>query len=245
MAAVPVDFDFLNLWGLLLDDDETVLAGQSVTRTLTLKMVPTIAATATATLVSGGGTGIASVTLTNPGELYAAPPVVTFAGIVNEPPCDEPERAPASAVAVMEINVDDFVLIHAGSGYVTPIAVLSQGQLVPGGTPVQVTLTEVGGHITGVTIVPGGPYIIPPIVTVTDAGGGTGAEIVLGMSVSSINVTSVGFGYMSAPAVVITPLFKQMVPDTANQAGIVASWMRGEFENALKLPVDTLTPVVT
>lgn len=234
MVAVPIDWLLPTTWGLYLKSDSTVLLGQNVTRTLQLSMVPSAAATAVANLQASSGT-VGSVTVSSPGAKYQKPPVVSFTG----------GGAQIAATGYAQMELAGSNILKGGSGYSSPVAVLSGGQLAPGGVPGAVTLGVTGGAITSVNIItPGGPYVTPPLVTVQDPFG-SGAEIVLGLGVSGVVVTLSGFGYTSPPNVVFTPLFKQMVPDTSSQVSIMRGWMKKIFEEALDTPIIESDPAVS
>jgi len=242
MTNAPVDYLRLEEYGLLLFSDEVTSTTTTVTRSFVLNMLPATAATATATIEEEAGI-VTAIDVTDPGSLYAMPPVVTFSGQVVEADVpydgiDDTVPYPASAVAVMEIASTDYVIASPGQNYSAPTAELVGGQLAPGGTPAAITaLTVVAGAITAVTVTPGGPYLAPPQVVITDVTG-TGGEVVLGLHVSSITLTAPGRGYETAPDVVITPLFKAIAPDGTDQGSTMTGWMTGVIQAAIKSPVD-------
>jgi hypothetical protein len=233
LAAIPIDFTLPNFWGLLLTADSTTNpSGTTVERVLTFKMVPTVGdATATATLVGGSsGSSVKNIAVTGAGGLYARPPVLTFTGGGN------PLKG---AVAFAQMQVGGTIAVKGGTGYSgATVAAFVGGELATGGTPaVAGAVTVVGNAVTAVAVAtPGGPYNVPPTVVITDSGGGSGAEVIAGLSVASVNLVYGGVGYTSAPTVVFTPLFKQMVPDTSNQPSTIIGLMIQAVQNTLKIP---------
>lgn len=223
MAAVPIDFTLPNLWGLYLTNDTTSAVGVLVTRQFTFKMIPTVAdATATATLKGGSsGQQIAAVTVTGAGGLYARPPLVTFSG----------GTPTATATAVANMAVSGFTIIKGGSSYAAPTVAFVGGELAPGGIAVQATATQAAGVINSVTVTNpnNGPYISAPLVVIND-GPGTGAEVIAGLAVNTVTVTSPGQGFGAVPNVVFTPLFKQQAPDTSSQAATMNEFMQLAFQ---------------
>jgi len=242
MMAAPVDYLRLEEYGLLLFSDETSSTTTTVTRGFVLKMLPATAAAATATIEEQSGI-VTAIDVTAPGSLYAMPPVVTLSGQVVEADVpydgiDDTVPYPASAVAVMAIGAGDYVIASPGANYFAPSGALVGGQLAPGGTPAAIAgITVVAGEITAVSVTPGGPYLAPPQVVITDVTG-SGGEIVLGLHVASITLTAPGRGYETAPDVVITPLFKAIAPDGTDQASTMTGWMTGVIQAAIKSPVD-------
>jgi hypothetical protein len=237
LFAAPIDFTLPNTWGLLVTNDVLTKVGQSCSRTFTLKMVPTTAdAAGTASLGAAGA--VKSIARTAAGGLYAKPPVVTLTG---------KNTSPASAAPVMQVGGG--VVISGGSSYVSPVAHLSGGSLAVGGIPLVVTFTVAFGAITAVNVnANNGPYVTPPVLAITDAGGGSGAEIILGLSLASFVVTSPGFGYQVPPTVVVTPLFKQMVPDSSGnveQASTMRGWMNKVLSQATTTVVQEIDPAVS
>jgi hypothetical protein len=107
------------------------------------------------------------------------------------------------------------------------------------------TVTVAFGAVTGIVMTnTGGPYLQQPDVIISDPGGGGGAEVVAGLSVSGVTVTYGGVGYQAVPTPIFTPLFKQMMPDAggnANQQATLKGWMDGFISNAMKLPFISTT----
>lgn len=234
LALVPIDLTLTQLYGLLPITDVIGGAGTTVTRTIQTQMTATIADAAGTAVMAGNPAGtVASVTMTNQGGLYAMPPVVTFTG--GTP------TAPAQGVARCQVRGCNVLL--GGSGYSGATIVTFVGGLEPGGVPATGTVTVVGNAVTGIVMVTtGGPYRQAPLAVISDTGGGTGAEVVAGLSVSSVLVTYGGLAYQAAPTVVFTPLFKQMLPDSAgnaNQARSLSQWMDATFAQTMKLPIQS------
>jgi hypothetical protein len=231
VSSIFLDFTLPNFYGYFLDNDQTTTSGGSVIRTIDWSLVPTANATATTALVAGdpSGSPVQSVTVTAPGSLYAAPPIVTFNGN---------SQRPARGVATMAVG--GFNIVEGGSGYTSPVVNFIGGELAPGGIPVTATATlGGGGSIASVAVTNpvNGPYLTAPLVFITD-GAGSGAYIIAGLSVSGVTLTDPGFGYIAAPTVTFTPLSKVMVPDSSGlvaQAAPLQGFMQGIFENALKM----------
>lgn len=232
LKLVPLDLTLPRIWGLLPITDTPAFGFPNLTRTVVAQMTPTIGdATGTAVLGVGGNSGnVASVTMTAEGGLYACPPVVTFTG-------GGPVQ-PAQGFA--NCKVRGCIALLGGSGYTAATVVTFRGPLAPGGVPATGTVTVIAGAVTGIVMTnTGGPYLQQPDAIISDTGGGKGAEVVAGLSVSSVGVTFGGVGYQTVPTVVFTPLFKQMVPDSAGNAAQQATlkgWMDGFIANAMNLP---------
>ena len=232
MAAAPIDFNLLNLWGLRLLSDAT----SSLTRTIDVSMVPVSAATATAAIDQQGS--VTGVTLTAPGSFYALPPVVTFSGQQWQDIDDDGidgATTPAEAIAVCVLD-GSALIVKPGAGYTAPVGTFVGGSLAPGGTPGSIAFTLSGGAIATAVVTPGGPYVQVPQVVITDTTG-SGAEVVLGLTVADITVTFGGYAYPSAPTVIITPYFKAMVPDLSNQGAVLTGWMTGILQQAMQMPL--------
>src|SRR4029077_5734533 len=155
MGAVPLDTEFLRNFGLRVLSDSTAAASLVVTRTIVLAMNPSSAATATATLFPGDGSGspIDFLTLSAAGSDYVAPPVVTLPPV----PPDNIRRAQAHPT----LNVQALTVVAGGAGYPSnAMVVCSGGGLAPVGVQATATATVGGlGVITGVTLTSGGgPY---------------------------------------------------------------------------------------
>ena len=240
MAAVPIDLTLPNLYGLLYATDVTATSGQMVTRTLGFNTGPSSPATASVAMVPGDGSGspVDSVTVSSPGDGYARAPLVTFSG-------GTPDR-PAAARAKMQAG--SALVLRGGSGYSGPPAVVfTGGELWPGGVQATGHVTLAAGAISALIVdSPGGPYGVPPTVTI--GGAGSGAIITVGLSVSSIELLDGGLGYdpSNPPSVLMTPVFQSFFPDAAgNQASSLAEFMRAGFQYALQTPVLALLPVVS
>lgn len=236
LKRVPVDLTLPRIWGLLPISDAPVFAFPNLVRTIVCQMTPTVADAAGTVVMAGGNPGaVASVTMTNPGGLYGMPPVLTFAG-------GNPTN-PAQGLA--SCAVGGCVVLLGGTGYTGATIVTFTGPLAPGGVPATGTVTVAFGAVTGIVITnTGGPYLQPPVAVISDTGGGVGAEVVAGLSVAAVVITYKGAGYQAAPAAVFTPLFKQMVPDSAgnaNQQATLKGWMDGFIANAMKLPFISTT----
>jgi hypothetical protein len=235
IALIPLDLTLPQIYGLLPITDVIGGAGTNVTRTVQTQMTPTIADAAGTAVMNGGA--LASVTVTNQGGLYGMPPVLTFTG--GNP------TAPAQGIVLCKVR--GCIVLLGGSGYTGATIVTFVGGLAPGGTAATGTVTVVAGAVTGIVMTnTGGPYLQAPFAVISDTGGGTGAEVVAGLSVDSVRVTYGGLAYKAAPTAVFTPLFKQMLPDSAgsaNQGASLSAWMDGTLAQLLKLPVQSTITV--
>lgn len=239
LKLIPIDLTLLRIWGLLAISDTIGNISTAMARTIVTQMTPTIAdAAGTAVLGGTANATVQSVTMTNQGGLYGAPPIVTFTG---GNPTLRPDGVPLAAQGFANCQVRGCNVLLGGSGYSGATIVTFVGPLAPGGVAATGTVTVVGNAVTGITMVTtGGPYLQAPAAVISDTGGGTGAEVVAGLSVSSVTVTYPGVGYQAAPTVVFTPYFKAMVPDSAgdpNQIATLQGWMDGEIQKGLNIPV--------
>lgn len=235
LQQIFVDLTVPQLYGLLLISDTIASAAPQFTRVIVAQMTPTIADAAGTAVMGGNINGaVQSVTMTNQGGLYGAPPVVTFAG-------GNPTNA-AQGFAQCQVRGCNVLLQGAGyNGPTTTVAFI--GGLAVGGVPATGTATVAFGAVTGIVMTnTGGPYLQAPLVVITDSsGGGAGAEVVAGLSVSGVGVTSGGQGYGAVPNVVFTPLFKQMCPDSAGNAeqeSTLWNWMDLIIQNPLNIPIN-------
>jgi hypothetical protein len=250
-AAIPVDLALPNMVGLLYDNDVTSTAGQTVTRTITLRARPSTDATATATLFSGdvSGSPIDALALGASGHDYAAPPVIGFDGTAEN----------ISAVAIALMGVDEVLVINGGSGYVAPTVtfvggelppspIFAEGVLTPQSAQATGTVTIAGGVITAIVMTTrGGPYQVPPLAVITDTGG-SGAILSPTLRVTGLSLLNPGAGYGDgAPTLSLTPFFASINPDSepTSQIATVRSWMKGTFEAAMRMPIIAATPVIT
>jgi hypothetical protein len=132
---------------------------------------------------------IAAVQLIDPGALYQTIPSMVFVDPVPNPQASRSTRAQYA------------VLMGAG--------LPATATVVLGG----------GGTVTGLAgLTPGSGYVQPPTVVIYDSTGlGSGAVITPRMGVERVDVDFRGQGLVTAPAVVLTPFFKSMFPDTSDQ----------------------------
>ena len=194
-------------------------------------IVPTLAATATATLTLDA---VTSISIVNAGSGYTVAPIVTI-----DPPT-LPGGIQATAVATISSNgvVTAITITNAGSGYsVTPAVSLFPnlggigytnvpgingndnivslipltGTVGPNGTyfaTAIVTSVTATGAITGLQLLDGGKYSIGSspnglieLTVVSATGVGTGATLNATGFVNAVNLTSLGSGYTSAPTI--------------------------------------------
>ena len=194
-------------------------------------IVPTLAATATATLTLDA---VTSISIVNAGSGYTVAPIVT----IDAPTL--PGGIQATAVATISSNgvVTAITITNAGSGYsVTPAVSLFPnlggigytnvpgingndnivslipltGTVGPNGTyfaTATVTSVTATGAITGLQLLDGGKYSIGSspnglieLTVVSATGVGTGATLNAIGFVNAVNLTSLGSGYTSAPTI--------------------------------------------
>jgi len=145
---------------------------------------------------SDQATGVAGITISNPGTAYATAPTVGFAGGGG---------TGAAGTAVLTQGVGAIAVTTPGTGYtVAPTITLSAPQTA-GGIQATATATVNAGAITAFTITnPGTGYTDPPTVTISGAGtGGVGTASLTGR-VASVTITNAGTGYTSAPTLSFT-----------------------------------------
>jgi hypothetical protein len=231
VGNAPVDAQTLLFWGLRLLSDTTSQAGNTITRTLVVSMVPAVSAIITANLdlSKGPPSSIKTFNIGDAGSVYVRPPVLQIA--------DSGGGIGYGASAYAELGVIGTAVIAAGALYsASTYAVASGGELAPGGTQATFTVAlGVGGTISTVTVVnEGGPYNSPPTITIVDPLGlGSGADVVASLGVTNVVLTNPGLSY-TAPIITVVPYFKAINPDTAPlaQAASVQGWMLGIIEQA-------------
>jgi hypothetical protein len=238
-AAVPVDLALPNMVGLLYEADSTVTVGQDATRTIVLQARPTVDATATATLFPGdvSGSKVRQLLLGLSGSDYATPPIVRIPGVSDN----------VEATARASMGVGRGIIINSGSGYVAPSIAFLGGMLAPGGTQASATIAQVAGVLQPPVIVtPGGPYNVPPVAVVTDAGPGVGGIVSPSLKVTGLTLLQPGAGYSAVGPVTITPFFSSCCPDSQpdSQKSFLRSWMTAIFRQELTLPVYALDPTI-
>jgi hypothetical protein len=233
-ALAPLDTDLLSFWGLRFVSDVTGSIGAVITRTITVSMVPAVAGTIAVAITPGENEGpIISPVVTAAGSGYVRPPVLAVVGNgVNA------KLSPTLGV----VGISGLV---GGAAYGAAAQVVATGgQLAPGGVQATFNTTVAVGVIGPVTVATaGGPYNIPPVLSVINTGGGAGfsALALLGLTVPTI--VSAGKGY-SAVAVTVTPFFKAALPDTVGlveQASSIFGFMDRRISAAARSPVNSTT----
>jgi hypothetical protein len=253
LAAVPIDLAMCRLFSLMptqaaslagAGGDQTVIAGQVATRTITLAMNiagnPGLVSPAMATAVVGGyGDGVLSLTLTNPdtnGD-YSAPPIVGTIGTGT------------GMTAVAEMGLAESLISNQGSGYTAATRVsLANVQLKPGGiAPVINPIPAIGGGmITAVLVVsPGKGLLTFPDLVFTDSGGGSGASGVMSLTAIALTLTGPGSGFTSPPTITFSELFQASNPDSTNQASTLREFMQKVLEAAMRTPIFSDQPVIS
>jgi hypothetical protein len=192
---MPVTGKRYRWFRLILPTDKNVMAVGEIEFYGILKWAPTDLAG------GGGGAGIKSVTgitVTNPGEGYAAPPLVQFSG-----------GGGSGTEAVAHLNdsggVDRVEILQPGSGY--QFAPTIQFRVPGSGSGAKAESILTNGVVTSINVTdPGADYDSPPAVRFASrTGSGATAEAVLDADghVASINVTSGGSGYERPPTTVL------------------------------------------
>lgn len=160
-------------------------SGYTSVPTVTISGASGSGATATAILTGDAVTGI---TITNGGTLYVTPTVSITGGGGS--------GATATAVATM-VSITSYIVNNGGSLYASPTVTVSGGggsgatagatasaivshvlswTLTDAqGTGGEIQLVEQGGVVTGVQVVAPGSGYVAPVITITDAAGGSGA----------------------------------------------------------------------
>lgn len=237
MAAVGLDLDLLQAYGLRVTADQTsIAASPKIVRTITLAMGPSADGTATSALFPGDGTAspIASVSVGAAGLDYIALPVTTvLPGTVRK------------GLLHATLGVQTVTVSNGGAGYPAGTTVkFSGGGLAPGSLHATATATVLAGVVTAVTVnTPGGPYSGVPTATLVGAGGSNGS-LAAHLGLSGVAIDDPGIGYTAPPAVTITPLFKSLFPDGTDQVSPLSGWMTEVFQLALRSPVVAIVPVV-
>jgi hypothetical protein len=233
MASAPIpDIGFL---GLLLKSDVT--AGG--VRTMHFGLVPTVTATAIASLVPGNrGAPIDFLTLTAKGLGYTTPPEVLITGGVGS----EPLIQSAAGIALMQVNT--IPVSSSGSGYTAPVVTLVGG-LAQGGAAATAVANLFGGAILSILVkTSGSGYTSVPEVVITDPTG-TGAVATAVMEIGELVLTRAGRGYETAPTVTLVPRFKQYFPDGTNQAYPLFNLMTESIQKTALVQVTAAPPVIT
>ena len=148
---------------------------------------------------------ITNIGITNPGDGYTQPPLVT----ISAP--NETNGTQATAIAFISNaagTITNITINNAGTGYTAFPTLTIAPPTSSTGTQAQAVVTTLsGGGIVGVQITnPGLGYTTAPAITIT-GGGGSSANLttVLGSGlVSGISVTNAGSGYTSTPTVTIS-----------------------------------------
>jgi hypothetical protein len=148
---------------------------------------------------------ITNIGITNPGDSYTQPPLVT----ISAP--NQTNGVQATAIAFISNaagTITNITINNAGTGYTAFPTLTIAPPTSSTGTQAQAVVTTLsGGGIVGVQITnPGLGYTTAPAITIT-GGGGSSANLttVLGSGlVSGIAVTNAGSGYTSTPTVTIT-----------------------------------------
>lgn len=241
MAAVPLNLALPQIWGLIPSADAVTLPdGVTVQRAISLDMGNGGSAVITAALDSSPTHGrVHSLTLGATAGFYGAPPIITIAA----PPTPGGQRA--MGVAVMGLK--KVVISNGGAAYTgATTAALVGGNLAPGGVPATLgAVTIIAGAIVNVAVAtPGSGYTTYPTVVFADSGGGSGALGYGGLNLVGVTLVNPGYLYTTAPGVVVTPYYPASYPASQSEGTdqTMAMWMTGEFQIALRSPINTDPP---
>ena len=243
MAAVPLPLQYLYSIGVYPVSDVTSNpAGQTVTRVITLSLVPNAAPTGTATVNDATGQ-LARVAMTGSGNIVIASPVVQVPGIQD-------------AILTANLTCMSVAVIAGGMNYSADTYIAAQGGQVGASTGQTFTPTIVGNVLTAVTVTGGfggagstGNYVYAPVLSVVDpTGAGSGAVLgVPDMHTSvvapfTLPIVSPGAYDPTAgtPAVTFVPRFKYTWPDTlsaAQQAAPFVNLIRAALVAACASPI--------
>lgn len=175
--------------------------------------------------IEKAGDQVVLVNVTNGGSGYTSAPLVAFTG---------GSGTGATAVAVIDGEVDSITITAAGSGYTTATATITGG----GGSGALATVTLNSGAIDTITITdPGSGYTSAPTVTINGDGTGATATASIDAEVIGVTVTNGGNGYESAPTVSFTGGAGTGAAATAALAGPMAAKIRSmsmELTNNLR-----------
>ena len=257
LSSVPPPADVLQFYGVRVISDSTPTASP-VVRTIVLGLNPVSAATATAHIGPDSGNGINTISVSAAGSGYVAAPIVSFTG---GRPIVTPEQSTenAAAISVLSGSLDlpaqaiaylkavSTSIANAGTGYSAETFLQVTGALKPGGTPMILTPTIVGGSITAVAITQAGVgYTNPPTITVVDpsVSPGMNGVVTVSMGVGEVVVLRAGKGYNAPPTVVLTPLFQALFPVASNQGAPLADLMTAELAAVMRSPVTANFPVI-
>jgi len=239
MGAVPVDNDFLVNYGLRVTADSMGTLGNTVTRSITLSMVPSLSAVAIVTLEGGEQPSkVQTVSMSSAGTDYVAPPVIGFSA---------PAAGSVQALGHANLGVQTVSVTLGGAAYSAQSVAVFTGGGATLSQQATATLTIVGGVVIAVTVTgAGGPYGRIPTVTVVDpTGAGSGAVLAAHLGVQSVTVDAQGNGYPPSATCNVVALFKAMFPDSSDQAAPVKAWMQGVLQQSLNMPIVALVPVVS
>jgi hypothetical protein len=201
---------------------------------------------------------VRTIYLLEPGLGYPMGTTVTIDGGGSPNPL---VQATATCTVDAFGRITSVTLTNMGKGYVSvpkvtfrPPAgsneVLKQakaGVSMAEGSPAQVTATigMAPSPVTGFVIVdPGDGYIAVPDVLIT-GGGGSGAVATARMEIGRIDVLYPGKGYTGNVTAVFTPFFKQLFPDTTDQAAPFNSIFQSLFVIDAVTPIISAAPVLT
>ena len=252
LSSVPVPPSILNAFGLRVLSDSTPVASP-VVRTIVIGLNPASTATATATLEDAGASGspVGSLTVTGAGSGYVLPPIVTFTGgrpadvvrpgfpTITTQVNQLAVSANAPAVAQAYLKAVSVSIPSGGAAYSAGTTLVVTGRQSQDGTPMVLTPTITLGVITGVAITDAGSGYtgVPSVTAIDPMGTGSGAVVTISMGVGTIELYRGGAGYISAPTVVLTPVFQAFFPPAGDQARPLEQLMTTALEATTLGPV--------
>jgi hypothetical protein len=226
-TAIPIPekvLSYLALVGVGVTSDTTA-NGPPVDRTIVCTFAPTTPAAATILRVAGDANGAPldakTLTITNPGLLYFAPPIVEAIPQAGDTPL-----TPAELQAFLDVAT--VTITNAGNGHYVEATVAFEGGLRLDGQGVAATATATvsgDGHVASITLTsPGSGYIGVPTIVITDpTGGGAGATATCEMQLGEILLLNPGAGYAHAPSLLVTPLFEALFPSSSAQVSALTN----------------------
>ena len=152
-------------------------------------------ATATCTILAGA---VNTVTITDPGVGYAAPPVIT----VTPPPPINTTASFTPTVDATSKSVEGCYVTACGAAYTTATVTFTAAP--PGGVTATGTVTLRDGLVVGIAMTnKGRGYLVLPAAVIAGDGAGATAVAVLGLGGVSLAITVPGTGYLVAPTITI------------------------------------------
>ena len=152
-------------------------------------------ATATCTILAGA---VNTVTITDPGVGYTAPPVIT----VTPPPPINTTATFTPTVDATSKAVEGCYITACGAAYTTATVTFTAAP--PGGVTATGTVNLRDGLVVSITMTnKGRGYLVLPAAVIAGDGAGATAVAVLGLGGISLAIAIPGTGYLVAPTITI------------------------------------------